>query len=77
MSDKVWDVILASVIILAIVGAFSVITREPPTATVRDLYEGSAEWVAVDAIENENILLKKKLDDLRVHYDSLVCYRPR
>lgn len=81
MSDKVWDVILASVIILAIVGAFcggwlardyKDMLRDPER-----YYEGSAEWVAVDAIENENILLKKKLDDLRVHYDSLVCYRPR
>jgi hypothetical protein len=40
------------------------------------LHEGTAEWIAVDAIENDNIILKKKLDDLQTHYDSMVCYRP-
>jgi hypothetical protein len=43
---------------------------------VKLLYEGDAGWFPVYNIELENDLLKKKLDDLQAHYDSMVCYRP-
>ena len=80
MSDRFWDVLLASVIIAALAGSFcgGWLARDY-TDMLEDperYYEGSAEWVAVDVIEADNILLKKRLDDLQVHYDSLVCYRP-
>jgi len=80
VSDKHWDVIYALVLMGSIAAAFCggwfAHQSRDMLADPERYYEGSAEWVMVDAIENENIILKKKLDDLQVHYDSLVCYRP-
>ena len=80
MNERFWDGLLAVIIIFAIVGSFVCgwFARDY-TISVADperLWEGSAEWVSVNAIESENITLKHLLSDQQAHYDTLVCFRP-
>ena len=55
---------------------FYYLIQERDADRMKLLWEGDAGWFPVYNIELENDLLKKKLDDLQVHYDSMVCYRP-
>lgn len=80
MSERVWDFCFPLgfflVVIIAFCGGW---WARDASADLRDperLWEGSAEWVAVKAIEDDNIILKHRLDSIQAHYDSMVCYRP-
>jgi hypothetical protein len=82
LRDKLEPLLSLVVLMLAVFTAtwiglwfFNIIKAEQEE-NVTLLWEGEAGWFGVNNIELENDLLKKKLDDLQAHYDSMFCYRP-